>query len=88
MTMQAFLGGTGGLIRYSAIIRELEATGQGGPDFIKAFRKEVADAGQTCSKHGKLDDPIVGVDMVKRRIIVGCPWCSGAETFKVWEAQR
>lgn len=75
----------GGLLRYSAIKRKLAESGSA--DDVAAFVREVASAGQTCTTHGKLDDPIVLVEPRLLQIVVACPDCSGDDVRREWEAQ-
>ena len=83
--LQGFLGGDGGLIRYSAIIKRLKD--QGDHELAAKTEKEMEEAGRTCEKHGLLEDPIIGLDMVQKRLVVACPWCSGEVVLATWEAQ-
>lgn len=81
--MLAFMSEGPGLIRYTAIARRLEANGGS----VEALEKGVNSAGRTCDTHGYLYDPVIGVDTVLMRIIVGCPWCSGGNVLEAWSAQ-
>jgi hypothetical protein len=79
-------GSGGGLIRYTAIIKHLED--QGEHELAKQTKREVEQAGNVCKEHGKLDDPIVGVEPVRKQLVVACPWCSGEAVLATWEAQE
>jgi hypothetical protein len=83
--LEAYLGGNGGLIRYSAIIKRLKE--QGDHELAAKTKEEMEGAGRTCVKHGLLEDPIIGLDMVHKRLVVACPWCSGDVVLATWEAQ-
>ena len=74
-----------GLVRYSAIVRSLKAKGQA--QLAHDLAAEVKTAGRTCATHGLLDDPVIGIDPVGVRVVVGCPWCSGVSVLKAWTEQ-
>ena len=84
--MFAVMNPANGLIRYTAIMKHLRNSNES--ELVSRLERDVNEIGRTCSVHGYLDDPVVGVEIAGARLIIACPFCSGEEVLARWEAQE
>jgi hypothetical protein len=74
-------------LRYSTSLSKLRAAGTS-EDKIAEYER-AKEAAAICPEHGFVEDPIVGITMVRgfQEVAFACPWCSGSEMLERWEKE-
>ncbi len=72
------------ILRLSSVLRRCRNAGQ---HDVAATVEQAASRYRDCSKHGRIDDPIVATLADAGTLIIACPFCSSPEVLAAWRAE-